>query len=101
MYRVYVIQLRARCARCRRRRKEGMRCCVYVGSTSKTAEERLAQHLDPPPHIKRTVVTDCGGTLRHDLAPARLFTTRAEAENAETGVAARLRERGYVVFGPQ
>jgi len=78
-----------------------MRCCVYVGSTSRSPAERLAQHLDPPAHIKRTVVTECGGHLRPDLAPVRSFATRAAAEKAERELAARLRTRDYVVFGPR
>lgn len=98
-FRVYVVQLQARCSRCKARRKPGMRCCVYVGSTSKAPAERLAQHLDPPAHIKRTVVTDCGGDLRPDLAPSRSFRTRAKAEQAEQELACRLRTLGYVVFG--
>ena len=97
--RVYVVQLRARCARCKARRKPGMRCCVYVGSTAKSPEERLATHLDPPPGNKRTVVTACGGTLRPDLAPRRIYTDRPAAERAERRLAATLRERGYTVFG--
>ena len=40
-YRVYVVQVMSRCERCKRRRKAGMRCCIYVGYTSKTPEERL------------------------------------------------------------
>src|SRR4051812_8688961 len=96
---VYVVQIRSRCARCKARRKPGMRCCVYVGSTGTSPDERLAQRLDPPPHIKRTVVTDCGGVLRQDLAPKRRFVKRSEAETAEAELAAELRDRGYTVFG--
>lgn len=77
-----------------------MRCCVYVGSTGRSPEERLAQHLSPPKHIKKTVVTDCGGVLRPDLAPPRAFPTREAAEGAERDLARRLRDRGYTVFGP-
>lgn len=76
-----------------------MRCCLYVGSTSKTPDERLAQHLNPPPHIKATVVTRCGGVLRPELAPRQIFSAREAAERAEAKLAATLKERGYTVFG--
>ncbi len=98
-YSVYVVQLRARCRRCKNRRKPGMKCCVYVGYTSKTPEERLAQNLDPPPHIKPTVVTQCGGSLRPDLAPKRRYATEGRAKKVERRLAEELRERGYTVFG--
>ncbi len=98
-YRVYVIQIRGRCARCKARRKPGMRCCVYVGYTSKTPEERLAQHLEPPTTFKKTVVTHCGGQLRPDLAPQRPYRSVESAKKVESRLADDLRERGYTVFG--
>lgn len=76
-----------------------MRCCVYVGSTSKTPEERLAEHLNPPPRYKATVVTHCGGTLRPDLAKGFTFRTQDEAEGAEASLASYLQHLGYTVFG--
>ncbi len=76
-----------------------MRCCLYVGSTSKSAEERLAQHLDPPSHIKKTVVTDCGGRLRPELSDGLVFRTREQAERAEASLAAHLKKLGYTVWG--
>lgn len=98
-YHVYVIQIRRRCADCKRRRKPGMRCCVYVGATSKTPEARLQQHLDPPPKFRKTVVTKCGGSLRPDLSPKRTYKTWEDATRAEADLAERLRLRGYTVFG--
>jgi hypothetical protein len=100
-YWVYVIQVRKRCDRCKARRPPGGPCCVYVGSTAKTPEERLAEHLDPPPSYKRTVVTHCGGFLRPDLAPDRTFDTRDAAEAAEVALAADVAARGYTVLGPR
>jgi hypothetical protein len=98
-YSVYVIQIRKRCRRCKARRRPGMRCCVYVGATAKSPEERFEQHLDPPPGFKRTVVTECGGSLRPDLAPRRTFPDREAAEAEERRLAAELSRRGYTVFG--
>ena len=98
---VYVVQVRSRCRRCKARRKPTGRCCVYVGSTSKTPEARLLQHLDPPSHIKPTVVTECGGSLRPDLAPGLVFQTRPQAERAEVALAAELKRLGYTVWGPR
>lgn len=98
---VYVIQLRKRCDRCKARRAPGGRRCVYVGSTAKSPEEGLAQHLDPPSNHRKTVVTHCGGFLRPDLAPDRTFDTRDAAEAAELALAADLADRGYTVFGPR
>ena len=100
-YSVYVVQVRSRCRRCKARRKPGGRCCVYVGYTGKTPEERLLDHLDPPRGYKRTVVTECGGALRPDLARDLVFATIDEAKRAERALAANLRQRGYAVWGPR
>jgi hypothetical protein len=98
-YSVYVIQIKARCPRCKARRRLGMRCCVYVGCTAKTPEQRFAQHLDPPTGHKRTIVTECGWKLRPDLAPRGRFASREAAEAAERRLADHLRGKGYTVFG--
>ena len=76
-----------------------MRCCVYVGYTSKSPEERLQDHLNPPPRYKRTVVTECGGMIRPDLGRGLVFRTQQEAEDAEASLAAYLQDRNYTVFG--
>lgn len=101
LFSAYVIQLHRRCARCRARRPPGGRCCVYVGSTAKSHEERLAEDLDPPPTYRKTVVTHCGGFLRPDLSHGLQFETRPEAEAAERALAEDLTERGNTVFGPR
>jgi hypothetical protein len=75
-----------------------MRCCVYVGYTSKTPGERLKQHFDPPPKFKRTVVTQCGGKLRPDLAPGEVFRSKEEALSVEASLAAYLTDCGYTVW---
>jgi hypothetical protein len=98
-YQVYAVQIRSRCEKCKRRRKPGMRCCIYVGYTSKTPKERLEQHLNPPANFKRTVVTQCGGTLRPDLAPRKTFSSQEQALSVEASLAAYLIDRGYTVFG--
>jgi len=56
-YRVYVVQLKKHCPRCKQFRTAEMRCCVYVGMTSKSAEERLAEHLEGRAGYKATDVT--------------------------------------------
>jgi hypothetical protein len=98
-YSVYVVQLRSRCTRCKRRRKPGMRCCVYVGHTGKTPEERLEDHRDPPPGQRPTVVTECDGVLRRDLGLGATFRSPEEAQSAEASLAAYLKELNYTVFG--
>ena len=100
-YRVYVVQVKGRCPRCKRRRKPNGRCCLYVGSTGVSIEERLKKHLDPPPGWKRTVVTTCGGQLRPDLYKGLVFRSKAQAEDAELSLAEHLRTQGYVVWGPR
>src|SRR3954452_21055852 len=94
-YSVYVIQVKGRCARCKRRRKANGRCCLYVGSTARSIEERLVTHLDPPPKLESTVVTECGGRLRPDLYKGLVFRTREEAEDVELSLAEHLRTQGY------
>lgn len=76
-----------------------MRCCVYVGYTSRSPQARLAQHLDPPQNFKATVVTKCGGTLRPELASGLVFRTKEEAIDAEASQTAYLKDRGYTAFG--
>ena len=100
-YRVYVVQIRARCSRCKRLRKPGGRCCLYVGYTGLSAKGRLQSHLNPKPPVKRTVITDCGGQLRPDLYRGMVFRTVEEAESAELSLAEHLRSQGYVVWGPR
>ena len=97
-YRVYVVQVKGRCPRCKSRRKPHGRCCLYVGSTGVSIGERLQRHLDPPAGWKRTVVTTCGGQLRPDLYDGLEFRTREEAEEKERSLAEDLKARGYVVF---
>ena len=98
-YRVYAVQIRSRCKRCKRKRKPGMKCCIYVGYTSKTLKVRLREHLDPPARYKPTVVTECGGQLRGDLAPDQTFRSKEEALSVEASLAAYLIDQGYTVFG--
>jgi hypothetical protein len=106
-YSLYVIQLPKRCPECKRHRKPGMKCCVYVGYTSKTPEERLEDHLDPPPGYKQwTDVRKCGqGEMRRflrprpDLAPKRKYRTPSKARAAERRLMRDLHDQGYTVFG--
>lgn len=75
-----------------------MRCCVYVGMTSKSAEDRLAEHLEGRAGYKSTDVTKCGGELRPDLAPRRTWRLQADVEIAEQALALSLDRKNYTVF---
>jgi hypothetical protein len=72
---------------------------VYVGSTAKSPEERLARHLEGGP-TSNAKVRRYGARLRPDLT-RRLgpYATRDAAERAETRLRGRLEHRGWRVFG--
>jgi len=92
-YRVYVIELDDKAGR----RVDVDRECVYVGQTTRTAEERFEQHRSG--HMSSRVVRKYGLKLRPDLSPGRLYRTRREAERAEAEWARKLKARGHRVFG--
>jgi hypothetical protein len=75
--------------------------CVYVGSSAKTPEARLVQHLGGEKYFSRCVRKHARG-LRPDLYETQKpFDTREGAERGEQRLAASLRRRGYIVFGGQ
>lgn len=75
----------------------GTKECLYVGSTAKTAEERLADHRDGTPTGSRFIrgFVKC---LRPDLAPASRLLSRENSKAREQKHAESLRRRGYFVW---
>lgn len=72
---------------------------VYVGETSLTVEERLANHLAgkrSSAHVERAFVR-----RRQDLELNELYPSRVHATVAETALGKALQARGFVVAGPQ
>ena len=101
-YNVYVIELDpevlscSRFARANPDRQDDMPC-VYVGSTALAPEERFKQHLAG--HKANRYVFRYGVRLQPELYGNYLgFELRKEAEGAEAGLAALLRQRGYAVW---
>ena len=77
---------------------------LYVGETSRTPEERFAQHMNQEKTAKGTrlhssVVARYGKRLRMDLAPTELAFDKESAKDAEAAWAEHLRTLGYVVKG--
>lgn len=72
---------------------------VYVGETSKTPEERLAQHHEAGRLAARVFRRGARGRLRPDLCGRRAsFATREAAKRAERRLAERLERRGWRVY---
>ncbi len=76
---------------------------VYVGETSRTADERLQQHLtgvrnSRGPLFSR-VVNRFGTGLNRDLMTSKVYMTEEQAKKAERRLAERLRSAGYLVEG--
>lgn len=72
---------------------------VYVGETSLTVEERLANHLagkKSSAHVERAFVQ-----RRRDLELDERYPSRVHATVAETALGKALQARGFVVAGPQ
>jgi len=95
---VYVIELDPAAA------KDPGRGVLYVGETSRTPEERFAQHMNKEKTTKGTrlhspVVARHGKRLRMDLAPTELAFDKESAKQAEAAWAEHLRTLGYVVEG--
>jgi len=77
---------------------------VYVGQTSKTPEDRLAEHLSGAVsnkgiNLSSRVVRRFGVDLNRQLMTQRIYLTKRQAEKAERRLAERLRKDGYVVEG--
>jgi hypothetical protein len=75
----------------------GSKCCLYVGSTAKSAEERFRDHAEGLP-TGSSYIRGFVKHLRHELAPKSRFLSRENAELGEKKHAARLRRRGYFVW---
>ena len=97
-YRVYVINL------VNPDRTDVGKGYVYVGQTSKTPEQRLAEHLSDAVgsrghRLASRVVTRFGRDLNYRLMPQKIYLNQKQAMKAERRLADRLRADGYVVEG--
>jgi hypothetical protein len=77
--------------------------CLYVGMTSRTPQERFAQHksgaLSKKGHdLSSTIVKKYGRYLRPSLYQHIGPLSRAEALEVEKGLALELRRKGYAVW---
>ncbi|HRD52211.1 MAG TPA: ribose-5-phosphate isomerase [Flavobacteriales bacterium] len=77
--------------------------CLYVGMTSKTPQERFAQHktgaLSKKGHdLSSAIVKKYGRYLRPSLYRDIGPLSRAEALEVEKGLALELRRKGYAVW---
>lgn len=108
-YTVYVIELARKVFTEDRRFREanpqynGVLECVYVGMTSKTPQERFAQHttgaLSKKGHkLSSSIVQKYGRYLRPSLYQHIGPLSRAEALEVERGLALELRRKGYAVW---
>ena len=109
-YRIYVVELSKRVFtenprfRAANPQFNGVLQCLYVGMTSKTPQERFAQHksgyLSKKGHkISSRFVEKYGLYLRPSLYNfIDPFTTREDALKAEEGLALELRREGYAVW---
>ena len=111
MYQVYVIELSRRVFtedakfRAANPQFNGVLQCLYVGMTSKTPQERLAQHksghISKKGHnISAAIVRKYGGYLRPSLYEHlnEALMTRVQALKAEAKLASDLRRKGYAVW---
>jgi hypothetical protein len=99
-YVVYVVELEdAACRRADCPARRAGKPHVYVGETSKSAEERFAVHKAGGVHSGR-IVFKHGVRLRPKLARGfGPYTTREDARAGEAALAERLRARNFCVFG--
>ena len=73
------------------------RPCLYVGSTSRTPDERFGQHKAGKARASKRVYK-FGIRLRPEFFEALPFMTRSEAEARERTLAEILRREGYGVW---
>lgn len=108
-YTVYVIELARKVFTEDRKFREanpqynGVLECLYVGMTSKTPQERFAQHktgaLSKKGHnLSSAIVRKYGRYLRPSLYQDIGPLSRAEALEVERGLALELRRKGYAVW---
>lgn len=106
---VYVIELARKVFTEDRRFREanpqynGVLECLYVGQTSKTPQERFAQHKSVARSKKghklsSDIVRKYGRYLRPSLYQDIGPLSRAEALEVEKGLALELRQKGYAVW---
>lgn len=109
VYTVYVIELSRKVYTENRRFREanpqfnGVLECLYVGMTSKTPHERLAQHLAGARSAKgyklsSDIVRKYGRYLRPSLYQHIGPLSQVEALHVERGLALELRRKGYAVW---
>ena len=108
-YRVYVIELSRKVFTEDRKFREanpqfnGVLQCLYVGMTSKTPQERFAQHksgaLSKKGHdLSAAIVKKYGLYLRPSLFQHIGPMSRNEALAVEKGLTLELRRKGYAVW---
>ena len=108
-YRVYVIELSRKVFSEDRKFREanpqfnGVLECLYVGMTSKTPQERFAQHksgyVNAKGHkLSAAIVQKYGRYLRPSLYQNIGPLSREEALKVEEGLALELRRKGYAVW---
>lgn len=106
---VYVIELKRKVFSLDRRFRQanpqynGVLECLYVGQTSKTPQERFAQHKSGYRNAKgqrlsAAIVEKYGLYLRPSLYQGIGPLSRAEALEVEEGLALELRRKGYAVW---
>ncbi len=106
---VYVIELKRKVFSEDRKFREanpqynGVLECVYVGQTSKSAQERFAQHKSGYRNAKgqrlsSPIVEKYGLYLRPSLYQDIGPLSREEALEVEKGLALELRRKGYAVW---
>lgn len=109
VYRVYVIELSRKVFSENRKFREanpqfnGVLQCLYVGMTSKTPQERFAQHKTGYRNAKghklsAAIVQKYGLYLRPSLYQYIEPMTRERALEVEEGLALELRLKGYAVW---
>ncbi len=109
VYRVYVIELARKVYTENTKFREanpqfnGVQQCLYVGMTSKTPQERFAQHKSGNRNAKghklsAAIVQKYGLYLRPSLYQDIGPLSRAEALEVEKGLALELRHKGYAVW---
>ena len=92
-YSIYIIELARTCLR-----QPSAYAPLYVGQTAHTPRHRFAQHKAGGKLAARKPHR-YGKRLRYDLMKGiGPFSTRAEAERAESAVAKALKRRGHRVF---
>lgn len=108
-YRVYVVELSRRVFtenwkfRAANPQYNGVLECLYVGMTSKTPRQRLAQHKGGARSAKghklsADIVRRYGRYLRPSLYQHIGPLSRAEALEVEKGLALELRRKGHAVW---